>query len=467
MIEKNRDILSGAINKMEQRRPESSLWKNIADKLDQRGIPGTTGNVPVRLPEYKAPSKIWQNIIAKLSPVAPSFWQSSSFKVMTGIIATGTITTAFLLAYQTDDKQTNTESEAVQYASPEKEIQLISSPDQNKADQSHHHAPGTMIRKSQEEPSKTISWNDINPDKPVVQAGQRFIPAVAHSASVLANTAFYARKESLNHLTPITAHILISSRAETPGIDTAPSSIRPVSIPDYYQKPRMKFHIGAFYAFSILNTNIPEGMDIPLTRSSAGIDFQIAWKRWSLNTGAEYLSWTEKGNYLVDYLQNKLIYQYYYVDSAHIDPYTGQVIYYTSERKVYDSVPGQLTDVNTCRYRYLQIPLVLEYRVFENKTFSVGLLAGVGFDIRLQGQRSLPGINLQDARITGTGTTLRYHSISNWRTIAGLQLAYRPGNQWAIFIEPSYQLYMKPYYDSDNTKKTGLLKIRAGLHFFL
>jgi hypothetical protein len=186
---------------------------------------------------------------------------------------------------------------------------------------------------------------------------------------------------------------------------------------------------------------------------------------WFLKTGIEYLSWEEKGTYNIDYNQNQLVYQYNYVDSANINTSSGEITYFTSEREVYDSLPGQLSDEAGYNYRMLDIPILVGYRIVDRTKFRFALIGGMGFDIRIAGKKFTPVFNEEDASITGITSNLQYRTSNNWRLIGGIELSYYFSKSMEIYLEPSYQQYMKPLYSNDNTKGLRSFKMKAGLRY--
>lgn len=237
--------------------------------------------------------------------------------------------------------------------------------------------------------------------------------------------------------------------------------------PEYYDKTRFEtqFKAGAYYALNQFQQIEQENMSIPLSISSLGLDFVVEKHRWILKTGFEYLGWKEYGDYRIDYRQNQMVYQYNYVDSAFINTFSGQVTYFTSDRQVFDSVSGQRSEQASYRYRILQIPLLAGYRIIERGNFNISIIAGLGIDIRISGKQFTPVFSEEDASITEVSNSLQYRAINNWRVIGGLGLAYSLDKRWEIYVEPSYQQYMKPLYAPENTKGMGLFKVKAGIHF--
>ena len=92
-------------------------------------------------------------------------------------------------------------------------------------------------------------------------------------------------------------------------------------------------------------------------------------------------------------------------------------------------------------------------------------MGGIGFDIRLSGKQFVPVFNNENASVTEVRNSLQYRTGNNWRIILGMEAGYRLSKHWELYIEPSYQQYMKPFYAPENSKGIGLFKIKAGLRY--
>ncbi|MDZ7742660.1 MAG: hypothetical protein U5Q03_13145 [Bacteroidota bacterium] len=153
---------------------------------------------------------------------------------------------------------------------------------------------------------------------------------------------------------------------------------------DYYRnRIRVDVSLAAFYSLINFQDVQVQNMEIPESVSSFGLEFMLEKQKFSLKSGLAYLSWEEKAVYNFEYRQNELVYSYNYVDSAHIDPHSGNINYFTSPRDIYDSVDHQRPDQVKYRYRVLQLPLVLGFKMMENPKLKFSVFAGAGGDFRI------------------------------------------------------------------------------------
>ena len=178
-----------------------------------------------------------------------------------------------------------------------------------------------------------------------------------------------------------------------------------------------------------------------------------------------YLNWNEEGNYVFDFNQNQMVYQYNYVDSALVNPENGEISYYTSKVEVFDSVPQQKSDLVTYNYKSLQIPILIGYTFLERSKFKVALLGGVAFDFKISGKQYVPEFVEENASITHINNSLIYRTKTNWRLILGLNIEYQMTDEWSLFAEPTYQQYMTPIYTPNSIKSGGMLNIKVGIKY--
>jgi len=456
MIEKNRDILSRAIKDMEQRSPDASAWHSIADRLDHLDALAFSEKAKQSLPEHKAPQGTWTGIAAKLPPATYSFWSGIAGKIIAGIAIVGAVTLAYIF-FPAGEEGSIPETDIIN-----KSPQIVNN-DTPPQIQIHddNTGPERNAIKPPVEKLEPVEKQSVSPgEEPSLSAPNDVPKDLEVPASSVIERAGHDR------LMPI-SHVHLFFVQDPRAIEKRENMTQPQLPSEYYDPDRMKikFKAGAFYAFGRSAFLADKGMTVPQIFSSGGIDLRISKEKWSLTSGLEYLGWTEKGNYLVDYDRYQLVYQYNYVDSALINTFSGEVTYYTSEKEVYDSIPGRYEGESSYRYRILQVPILLGYKLFERGSFSLTVMAGIGVDIRLSGRQYVPAFDSESATISDVRNSLQYRTLNNWRLIGGAEIAYQVARRWEIYVQPSYQQYMKPMYLPENTKGTGLFKVQAGFHF--
>lgn len=457
MIEKNRDILSNAIRDMGRRSPGASDWDHIADQLDQLEAAAFAEKAGQHMPAYKAPEGSWEKIAAKLPPASPPFWSGIAGKIIAGLLVVGTAALVYLYIPSGENKNaeqtySNTET-LIPEVPPQNEPVILP---ENITVEATLAAQTSPVHK--ETQTTTIIATALKNQETILHEE---IPVKEEQTSEIRQT------RTILFLKPVATFSLPAQEPNREILSQREEPEKEQLTPEYFDDRRFKlrYKAGAYYAYKHFQQFEEEGMQVPRNFSSGGFDLVIEKNRWSLKTGVEYSGWTEKGDYFFDYKQNQLVYQYNYVDSAFINTNSGEVTYYTTEREVFDSVPGQVSDETSSQYRILQIPLLIGYRIFDRGRFSINIIGGVGFDIRLSGKQFIPVFDREDANLEEVRNTLLYRTGNNWRIIAGLEADYRFGKNWEFYLEPSYQQYMKPFYAPEDTKGLGLFKIKAGLHF--
>jgi hypothetical protein len=449
MTEKNRNILSNAINTMGKRSPKASNWDDIAGRLDQLDA-GAFSAVKKDLPIHKAPGNAWKNITRGLPPAHFSFLGSLTGKIIFGFIIVAAITASYLLIPVKEEERTENNLEA----SSQVKTKL-------KAEAKSENQSASTATEAKRVKLAVSGSNDLLPslpqsenmfaDLPVETKDREVSPSPIIIGSIEPLPSKYSNSINIKHYG-------LQGRNEREAKD-----INPV----YFDESRyqVEYSIGAYYAFSLYQQVETSGMDTPDKLSSYGIELKLEKHKWFLKTGLEYIGWEEKGTYTIDYNQNQLVYQYNYVDSANINTYSGEITYFTSEREVYDSLPGQLSDEAANSYRMLNIPILVGYKIVDRAKFSLAAIGGIGFDIRLSGKKYTPVFNEEGAVITGISSNLQYRTSNNWRLIGGIEMSYYLTRSFEIYLEPSYQQYMKPLYSNDNMKGPGSFKIKAGLRY--
>lgn len=457
MIEKNRNILSDAINKMPVRKPRASGWSAVSGGLDQLNLETILSSGASKLPRHKAPAGAWSKIAAGLPPTAAPFFSTLIGKLFLGSLIAGGLIIAYLLFLVPEEneiiaqKQESKAPLVIESSSP--------SPQSNSNEQATSTSPPVLNEETTPPHTESIEADVAIHDQPQ-QIVALPTPHAANVHEPLIETI------ELNILTPIESSLLETDILQK----TLPEKelITPEKFDHIeYAKDMTKaeFKAGVFYAFKRYQKIEEEGMDIPQNQSSVGLELVYEKDKWFFKTGIAYVSWKEKGDYTYDYDQNQLVYQYNYVDSTFINPMSGGITYYTTETFVYDSVAGQQHDQASYDYQMLQIPLIAGYKLLSRKNFNIGVLGGVGFDIRLSGKQFIPAFNQDGSTINEVNSSLKYRTTNNWRLLGGLELGYIFAQKWELYTEPSYQWYMKPLYSPENTKGIGLFNIKAGLRY--
>ncbi len=467
MIEKNRNILSNALKDMPVRSPKTTNWDHISDNLDQLETSAFISETKSKLPRYKAPDDAWTKIASALAPTAPSFFNSWPGKLITASILLGGIVGAYFLitlAVQNDIEEQSPIPEVIE---------------NNQANQVQQHdvnaKPGALeINQTNDALQNDITPIPVSNNSDITQNTQKFhvnnqeyqLNNIDYSNDNISNVRINSNEVLIELKSIPQGQIIVST--ENSKNTLVSTSIRDVlNNSDYYLHDisSPKFKIGVFYSYKQFQNIAQEGMDIPQHLSSFGIDLYYETHRWFFKTGLEYLNWKEKGNYIFDYDQNQMVYQYNYVDSVLVNSGNNQIIYYTSEKQVFDSVPQQKFDQITYNYQILQIPILIGYKLVEHSKFNIAIIGGIGCDLRISGKQFTPVFNEESSTITDINSSLEYRTDINWRLIGGLEIDYILTKKWGLYAEPTYQQYMRSLYVPNTSKGVGLFSIKVGIRY--
>jgi hypothetical protein len=447
MIEKNRDILSDAIKKMPVRKASPSNWEGISHGLDQANADALISENISGLPLHKAPAGSWNRIAASLPYTSLTFFQSLWGKLIISTIIIGGLTLTYLLTRNNAEESTRV-TDQVSFSSTVSET---------------NHS-GTQMDQA-EENSPVIASEEIKVElTPLSSSGEDNIEVIFAEPPVFKNDDISASMPGLSRIDRKEAGPFLVREEQNISFKTSIKAPEKKLQIDYARSAsRFKIKAGVFVAYKNYQDIQHPDMTIPQKMLSAGIDLSLEKQKLILQAGIEYLSWEEQGNYIIDYRQNQLVYQYNYVDSTFIDPYNGRVTYFTTEKGVYDSVPGTLNDETAYRYKVLQFPVMIGYKFLDRGNFSAGILGGLGFDIRLSGKQFVPVFSLDESSVTEVNNKLEYRVFNNWRLLLAMDLGYHFAKNWELYAEPGYQWYMKPLYTPQDTKGVGLFNIKLGL----
>lgn len=475
MIEKNRDILSNALKNMPKRSPNPSNWNHISENLDHLETGNFISKHKNKLPYYKAPENAWLGISSGLTPTFFAFLRSGPGKLISAIILIGGLTGALLIYTSPSNKEIK---DQIQDSNPLESSQTSGIIEQKNA--SDHDETGII---SDQTESKRVS-NQTDPKQPIIIA-QNDISSMQEenwlshypAKEQKMNKALYADKGpsstsnihseiGLLELTSLPPEHILATSENTKSL-LLHKSFSDNTDRDNYLKDLStpKFSVGIYYSYNQFQKIEYEGMNIPRHLSSFGFELAYEKHKWFIKIGLGYLNWNEEGNYVFDFNQNQMVYQYNYVDSALVNPENGEISYYTSKVEVFDSVPQQKSDLVTYNYKSLQIPILIGYTFLERSKFKVALLGGVAFDFKISGKQYVPEFVEENASITRINNSLIYRTKTNWRLILGLNIEYQITDEWSLFAEPTYQQYMTPIYTPNSIKSGGMLNIKVGIKY--
>jgi hypothetical protein len=174
-----------------------------------------------------------------------------------------------------------------------------------------------------------------------------------------------------------------------------------------------------------------------------GLAFNIS--RFSLKTGAGLGFVYDDGLYTIDYKSQDVVGYFYEVVSYTVNPVNpAEITYNTIKSDVYDSVIHVADDRTRNRYTYLQVPLLLGYRILETSRLGLNLQAGPALSFLIATKEALPVIDYPNARIIKVDNETPDRVSTYWQLWLNLSLEYRLTKQISLFAEPYYRYYFTP-----------------------
>jgi hypothetical protein len=180
---------------------------------------------------------------------------------------------------------------------------------------------------------------------------------------------------------------------------------------------------------------------------NGGLSYHFS--RFSISTGAGLGYIYDKSKYRVEYKSNDSIGFYSSVVSYTVGN-SNEIIYTTVNKVIYDSLMHQNDYRTLNRYAYLQVPLLLGYRLVESNRVSLTFQVGPAVSFLLGTRRSSPEIDYGNARVirVDDNTPSRVHT--NWQVMGNLLLELRMNRQISLYAEPSCKYYLNPLVEQEN-----------------
>ncbi|MCX6268739.1 MAG: porin family protein [Bacteroidetes bacterium] len=201
----------------------------------------------------------------------------------------------------------------------------------------------------------------------------------------------------------------------------------------------------------------PEFANYPEPEASSEINFWLNGgltyhvSRFSIASGFNLGFVYDEGKYEVAYKSSDSIGFYSGVTSYTLGN-NNEIIYNTQINNVYDSMLHLADYRSKNRYSYLQVPLLLGYRIFESGRVSLTVQVGPAISILLGSRKSDPVIEYSNARIIRTDDNTPSRIQTNWQIWANTYFEIRMNKQISIYLQPSFKYYLKPMVSQENIK---------------
>ncbi len=184
--------------------------------------------------------------------------------------------------------------------------------------------------------------------------------------------------------------------------------------------------------------------------------------RFSLAAGIGLGYVYDEGNYSVEYKSLDSVGYYTAVTSYSVGN-NNEIIFNTQTIGVYDSLYHSSDYRTKDRYTYLQVPLLLGYRLFESARASLTFQAGPAVSFLLDSRKSDPRVEYSNATIIRTDDDTPSRISTNWQVWADLYFEMRMNKQVSIYLEPSFKYYLKPMVEQENVTFKAPMTIGLGV----
>lgn len=173
--------------------------------------------------------------------------------------------------------------------------------------------------------------------------------------------------------------------------------------------------------------------------------------RFSVRTGVGLGYVFDDGIYRIDYKSKDVVGYFYEVVSYSVNPVNpADITFHTVKSNVYDSITHIADDRTRDRYTYLQVPLLVGYRVLETSRLGLTLQAGPAVSFLVAEKKALPVIDYPNARIIRVEDDTPERVGINWQVWLNLSLEYRLNRQLSLYAEPYYRYYFNPVVKGEN-----------------
>ncbi len=183
---------------------------------------------------------------------------------------------------------------------------------------------------------------------------------------------------------------------------------------------------------------------------SADLAFGLTAKRLYFETGIGYQEIKEQGIYSIEFRSYDSIGYYNEVQSFEVNPLNpDEIVYKTEEVSVYDSITHYTHATPTLKYSYINIPLMVGYKVYQQNKFTVGVETGVLFSIMIGKDDPNVAFDYPEYTHIKTINETPERVETNFRWQIAVRLDYRFARSMSFAIKPVFNKYLNSVYDTN------------------
>jgi hypothetical protein len=198
----------------------------------------------------------------------------------------------------------------------------------------------------------------------------------------------------------------------------------------------------------------------------AGLQYNFG--RFYLQSGAGIVWSTDIGTYAISANKNDSIGYYYSVTEFAVNPSNPEdVEYMTTTKTVYDTNQYVYDYSTKNSYTYLEIPLVLGFRIIDRQLWSLGADAGGFWSCMLRSDEPAPVFYIPEGRVTDIDNQTPGRRKNSFGLSASVHLDYRFAKQFSLLIAPTFKYHLNAIEENDipGTTQPWSVGLKAGIWY--
>ena len=208
--------------------------------------------------------------------------------------------------------------------------------------------------------------------------------------------------------------------------------------------------------------------DSIVRKNSYSIELAAIYQKdqFILRSGIGVAVSNDNGNFVINWETNDSTGFYYGINSFEIDAENpDSPIFDTFVETVYDSVAHASHAYPDNQYTYLQIPLLVGYKVLDVNRFSCSLMGGPVLSLLIHEDEKTVGFSDIDATLINIENNTPKRLNTSWQFMFSAGFNYRISNSLSLTLEPTYKYYIRSVYEQRiaGTKNPWSIGLRGGI----
>jgi len=200
---------------------------------------------------------------------------------------------------------------------------------------------------------------------------------------------------------------------------------------------------------------------------SAQISANYDYKNITIQSGIGLSFYNNEALSSVNYISCDSVGYYEKVTSFYVimESGTPNVVFNTVPVNVYDSLYHSSYEFTRNNYRYLQIPLLIGYKMYYNR-FSLTIRSGAGLGILNYKKEPGTPFNKKDAQLLSIEQHTPSLTKTYWQFLFSVGGGYQFTDNISIAVEPTFKYYLSPFYEQKDFKRYPYsIGVKTGIYF--